>query len=162
MNYKDYFINFMYESNYNRLNNYCTTFAITDNRKFHNYTPVYQQISNMCTKCDVNDEIKVFTVSRSNKSFSSPEIWGPKCWEFLHSIPNGYPENPTDEQKESASGFFENLHFMLPCQKCGNHFQENIKNNPPNVNSKKELEEWIYNFHNDVNNMLDKPTFGKK
>ena len=59
-----------------------------------------------------------------------PEIWGPHAWQFLHSITLSYPDNPTLEDKNNHAQFFNSLKDILPCQKCQDHFTQNLQENP--------------------------------
>ena len=90
------------------------------------------------------------------KSPMSREVWGPKAWDFLHTVTFGYPDNPTDKEKQDATNFFNSLPTMLPCKICSEHCKQNIKKIPPNVNSKKDLSMWLVNLHNEVNRQLGK------
>ena len=47
-----------------------------------------------------------------------PILWGNNYWNFLYLITLGYPENPTQEDKNIFSEFFTNL--VLPCKTCQN------------------------------------------
>ncbi len=151
---------------YSTLDTYCNNISNTDKTKFHNiqYKITIPSINedekpNMCTSCDIDPDLKMLSATRSAASFSDPTIWGGKAWKFIHSIADGFPENPTTEQLNSAHQFFSNLHFMLPCQKCCVHCKENLKKNPPNFKNKEELKKWLIDFHNDVNKMLKKPIY---
>jgi hypothetical protein len=81
----------------------------------------------------------------------NPKIWGPHAWIFLHTITLNFPENPTPEQKKYYKIFFETLSQIIPCDKCRFNYAKKIKNYPVNVDSKKDLVEWLLFIHNDVN-----------
>lgn len=42
---------------------------------------------------------------------------------------------------------------------CRKHFKKDIAEEPPNVNSRKELSIWFCRMHNRVNEQLGKPIF---
>lgn len=90
------------------------------------------------------------------KSPMSREVWGPKAWDFLHTVTFGFPDNPTEKEKQDALNFFNSLPTMLPCKICSEHCRNNIRKIPPNVNSKKDLSMWLVNLHNEVNKQLGK------
>ena len=151
---------------YNTLHTYCDNISKTDKTRFHNIRykipmPVLKKSKhkNLCTSCDIDPTLKMLSATRSAASFSNPAVWGGKAWKFIHSIAEGFPDEPTTEQLQSARQFFNNLHFMLPCQKCCVHCKDNLKKNPPRFTNKQELKKWLISFHNDVNKMLNKPIY---
>lgn len=87
-----------------------------------------------------------------------PTIWGPHAWIFLHSITLGYPEYPTDRDKQNFKNFFENLGYILPCDKCRFNYVEHMKkyNLDNALGSRDELIKWLVNIHNEVNNLNNK------
>ena len=88
----------------------------------------------------------------------NPNIWGESAWLFLHTITLNYPENPTLSDKQNYKSFFESLIDILPCPTCREHYEENIKNNPIQLNSKEDLVRWLIKIHNNVNERKNKPT----
>ena len=78
-------------------------------------------------------------------------IWGPSAWNFLHSITFNYPISPTYVDKQNHQNFFENLQYILPCPQCQNHYAKNIQKHPIQLNSRKELVDWLIDIHNEVN-----------
>jgi len=83
-----------------------------------------------------------------------PEKWGPSAWTFLHYITLGYPTCPTEEQKNNYKQFFYSLQNILPCEKCKEHFSNNISKIPLTddiLNSKEKLFNWLVDIHNQVN-----------
>ena len=111
--------------------------------------------------CNENDSNNVMTVKRNMISFAPPNKWGPKAWDFFHSVSFSYPVNPNREQQQAALDFFKALPFMLPCSTCGKHCEQQLKNFPPNVKNRETLTKWLYNFHNLINQRLGKkmPSF---
>ena len=83
-----------------------------------------------------------------------PKTWGPPCWYTLHAMAFGYPDYPNKEEKFHAYNFFTALPFMIPCSKCGKHCKEYIINNPPDIDSKSSLSNWLVGFHNTVSKRL--------
>jgi len=82
-----------------------------------------------------------------------PEVWGPGAWTFLHTITINYPDNPNEDQKFYHKQLFENLRYTIPCEKCANHYAENLKKYPldPALESKTTLTKWLIDIHNEVN-----------
>ena len=87
-----------------------------------------------------------------------PKIWGKHAWLFLHTITLNYPDEPTLSDKQNYKSFFESLIDILPCPTCREHYEENIKNNPIQLNSKEDLVRWLIKIHNNVNERKNKPT----
>ena len=90
----------------------------------------------------------------------TPEKWGPHGWKFIHYVTLGYPENPTQEQKENYKYFLSNFGKVLPCHICSTHFSENLEKMPLDDNalaSRTNLVKWGINIHNVVNKMKSKP-----
>jgi hypothetical protein len=69
-------------------------------------------------------------------------FWGPSGWQLLHLI----------AQKGGlfAKGTLDIMPFILPCKYCRASAQEFRKQSKPRGN----LQKWLYNFHNKVNNKL--------
>ena len=82
-----------------------------------------------------------------------PEVWGPGAWTFLHTITMYYPDNPNEDQKFHHKQLFENLKYTLPCEKCANHYSENLKKYPLDraLESNTKLTKWLIDIHNEVN-----------
>jgi len=82
-----------------------------------------------------------------------PEIWGPHGWYFLHSITLAYPDNPTEDDKIYHKNFFESLKNILPCDKCRNHYDQNLITYPieNHLENKESLFKWLVDVHNRVN-----------
>ena len=85
-----------------------------------------------------------------------PNIWGPSAWTFLHTIALQYPELPTDDDKKQYYIFFNSLKDVLPCPNCRIHYSEHLDKFPIQLESRKELSEWLIDIHNEVNTMTGK------
>ena len=89
-------------------------------------------------------------------------IWGPSGWLFMHSISFQYPENPSEEDKNNYKVFFESLKNTIPCPKCREHYSENLKQNPIQLNSRDELIQWVIDIHNKVNEKNSKKIYSRQ
>ncbi len=87
-----------------------------------------------------------------------PDVWGPIFWNAMHIVSLAYPAQPTEADKAGARAFFESLATVIPCPVCREHYSEKIKASPIAVESKGELIYWVWDIHNQVNTMLNKPT----
>lgn len=90
----------------------------------------------------------------------NPSIWGPNIWQTLHFISLGYPENPTEQQKNDYKQFFLLLKTVLPCTKCAIHYKYNLEQLPLTneiLNNKQLFIKWVIDLHNSVNLLNGKP-----
>lgn len=71
-------------------------------------------------------------------------FWGPSGWQLLHLI--------AQEGGLYAKGTLDIMPFILPCKYCRASAQEFRKQSKPRGN----LQKWLYDFHNKVNNKLIK------
>lgn len=88
-----------------------------------------------------------------------PNKWGPPLWHFLHIMTFNYPDNPTSLDIQNHQMFLESLKHILPCEKCKNHYKENITNYPPKLQSKLEFIKWMIDLHNEVNKKNNKKIY---
>jgi len=51
-----------------------------------------------------------------------PEFWGPYAWMFLYTIALGYPNTPTEDDRESVKQLFGSFGSLLPCERCRHNF----------------------------------------
>lgn len=57
-----------------------------------------------------------------------PKVWGPACWQFLHTAAICYPSNPSDEYKVGMRNFLLGLGYTLPCEGCREECQKYMRN----------------------------------
>lgn len=89
----------------------------------------------------------------------NPRVWGPHAWIFLHSITLNYPQNPTEKEMDNYYNFFMMLRYVLPCDKCKGHYNDNLKKHPLTkqiLSSRENVIKWLINIHNCVNEMTRK------
>ena len=88
-----------------------------------------------------------------------PSVWGPKLWFVIHTLALNFPDNPSYEDKRHYEDFFNNLTFMIPCDKCRIHYTERIRKNPVinHLENSDMLFRYTIHLHNDVNKSLHKP-----
>ena len=93
---------------------------------------------------------------------SSPDVWGPGFWFSLHNGALKYPDAPAPLWKERMKNFIIGIPVMLPCEKCSYHASAYIESQYENldeiVKNKQNLFTFFCNFHNIVNERLNKPT----
>ena len=103
--------------------------------------------------------IYVFIKYENRTSEISKEELGRSTWTLLHKMCTKYPDNPSRNEKDEMIHFISTLYRLYPCEECSFHFEEYVKKNPPNVESKKELKNWFCKLHNFINKRLDKSIF---
>lgn len=91
----------------------------------------------------------------------NPKFWGPHAWIFLHSITLNYPKEPSDEDKKIYVKFFEDLQYILPCEKCSYNYRRHLKDYPIKdaLETRETMVQWLINIHNEVNKELNKPLY---
>lgn len=85
---------------------------------------------------------------------SGPEIWGPHGWKFIHFITLGYPNLPTNEEKQKYFNFFYSLQYVIPCSSCGENFKKHLELYPLTdeiLSNKIKFINWGIKMHNLTN-----------
>ena len=88
-----------------------------------------------------------------------PFIWGKYLWTSIHYISLGYPENPTNEEKNDYKLFFENIFKVIPCYMCSENYKDHLVALPITqevLRNTKSLFTWTVQIHNIVNKTLNK------
>ena len=88
-----------------------------------------------------------------------PDTWGPHGWKFIHYVTMGYPEKPTNIQKNQYRNFFLSLGDVIPCILCKNNYIDHLKEYPLNeeaLRNKTNLMAWGIKVHNLVNKSNNK------
>lgn len=86
--------------------------------------------------------------------------FGRMTWKVLHRIAANFPDNDVNEDdKKTMENIFYGLAKHFPCLECKEHFQEEIKKNPPKVENNKTISEWLCLQHNQVNKRLGKENY---
>lgn len=75
--------------------------------------------------------------------------------ELWHQIHYKAAESNYQEERQEYCVWIRNIIKSLDCPVCKVHAIEYLRNNPPELC--QNLFIWTWNFHNDVNQRLDKP-----
>jgi hypothetical protein len=122
-------------------------------RDFYKAAPIYQPSPVMMNK------MQNFSPSQST---ISPSVWGRPFWFSLHNGALNYPDDADDEKKQMMINFILGLPIMLPCDACKNHAYEYIQSKKSMlhhvVQNSRNLFQFFWEFHNDVNKRTGKPT----
>ncbi|XP_060534822.1 FAD-linked sulfhydryl oxidase ALR [Cylas formicarius] len=84
---------------------------------------------------------------------------GNKTWSFLHTMAAKYPITPTVTQQNDMKTFFNVFSKFYPCNDCAKEFREELKVEPPRVESQEALSQWLCRIHNNVNVKIGKDVF---
>lgn len=88
-----------------------------------------------------------------------PDIWGSNYWFMFHVSALSYPENPNENDIMSFYNLYNNFWRFIPCKLCSDNYKKHIKLLPleEHIYSRDDLFKWTVNFHNIVNESLNKP-----
>lgn len=92
-----------------------------------------------------------------------PDVWGVHGWKFIHHIALGYPNSPTENDKNNYKTFFYSLGNVLPCHICSDHYNENLLIHPLSdtvLSNKTNFINWTIDMHNEVNKKNGKKVYG--
>lgn len=88
-----------------------------------------------------------------------PTIWGPHMWTMIHLICLQAPETIDANVRNSYYMFFSMMPYVLPCDKCREHWLSHIQQHPLEnaLETRDKLFKWSVDMHNIVNKSLGKP-----
>lgn len=58
---------------------------------------------------------------------------GRASWKLLHTMAGRFPDRPTEEERETYRSFLHLFSRLYPCGDCATHFQQLLKDFPPQV-----------------------------
>ncbi|KAI8358214.1 ERV/ALR sulfhydryl oxidase domain-containing protein [Mortierella sp. GBAus27b] len=87
------------------------------------------------------------------------DILGRATWTFLHTMAAYYPDRPSTQEQSTMKSLLSSFSQFYPCGPCAEHLRQEMKTDPPKVESRKELSWWMCGMHNKVNEMLGKEIF---
>jgi len=70
-----------------------------------------------------------------------------------------YPDRPDKAQQKAVQNLIEALSHTYPCAVCSAHFRDIIRKTPPRTATGGDLQQWMCEVHNLVNDSLGKPSF---
>lgn len=82
------------------------------------------------------------------------DFWGSSAWRLIHSIAFAYSENPSPNEMNKVKAFYENLRYVLPCEKCRHHYNILLDRIPLTntiMSNREKLIYWTYRIHCEVN-----------
>ena len=90
------------------------------------------------------------------------KYWGPKVWYLLHSYSINNNSKIHDNKKHNYYIFYTSLIYLLPCNECSRHYTNilyDINVLEEHKITRKYMKIWVFNTHNLVNGILDKPQY---
>lgn len=87
----------------------------------------------------------------------SPVELGNSGWNILHSAAAVFPYKPSKEEKKGMEQLLYGFSYSYACSWCAYHMRLYLKDNPPEVEHKHMITQYICRFHNNVNEHLKKP-----
>ena len=81
---------------------------------------------------------------------------GPSAWLLLHSLASKIKEEKLIENKEKINNLIENICKNIQCPVCVEHATNYLNANKITLDSKNELINYLYIFHNIINKITGK------
>jgi hypothetical protein len=80
----------------------------------------------------------------------------------IHVIADSAPDSFTPQETNEYSTFYRALSKVIPCPSCALHFQEFIKNDPPQFKTRMDALLWTVRAHNHANKNTGKPILSEE
>jgi len=88
--------------------------------------------------------------------------WGPQVWAFFHTIAEKVDAGFFIQKRETLINIIKQIASLLPCPICREHALQNLtKINFAYITTKERYIQFLFEFHNIVNRMLNKPEFAE-
>ncbi|KAG7663366.1 uncharacterized protein J8A68_003114 [[Candida] subhashii] len=84
---------------------------------------------------------------------------GRASWKLFHTVLARYPDNPTENERETLNTYLYLFAQVYPCGDCARHFIKLLEKYPPQTGSRKTAALWGCDVHNKVNKVLKKPEY---
>lgn len=98
------------------------------------------------------------TATKLENSTLKAEL-GRSAWMLLHTMMAKFPDKPTPEDSEALTSYIYLFARLYPCGECARHFQQILKQYPPQVATRSTAAVWACHVHNQVNKRLKKELF---
>ena len=88
------------------------------------------------------------------------KVWGTPTWYFLHTFIEQMKEECYMRNRNEVFTIIHRICTNLPCQDCSAHARQYWKRlTANNFPTKDHMKQFLFAFHNNVNNRLGKPIF---
>jgi len=102
-------------------------------------------------------------IPASSKSDSVKMRWGKPTWQFFHVFSMKIKEDFFKQNRVEILNIISSICNVLPCPICSKHATEHLINNRfSQIQTKSELIEFFYNFHNTVNGRKGYPQYPRE
>jgi hypothetical protein len=89
----------------------------------------------------------------------SKSVWGPATWYLLHSMVLKIKDDAPKEAITDLKKLIRSITSNLPCPSCSAHATSHLsKLKFDSITSVEGLRHFMFHFHNNVNEMLKKPS----
>ncbi|KAA1114509.1 hypothetical protein PGT21_011713 [Puccinia graminis f. sp. tritici] len=105
------------------------------------------------------DTLKGGTIMPKMANATAKAELGRATWKFMHTMTARFPEKPTADEREALKAFIYLFSRLYPCGDCARHFQELLKQYPPQTSSRNVASLHLCSLHNLVNERLGKPEY---
>lgn len=86
--------------------------------------------------------------------------WGPSTWIFMHTLACKVHESSFEDISQSLLYQLIQISYNLPCPECAQHARQFwSKINVKKINTKQDLINMLFVFHNSVNKRKQLPAF---
>lgn len=93
----------------------------------------------------------------------SKKVWGNITWKLFHSLSFNISDDATQQDIKECIEMIKYISFNLPCPTCSQHAAKLLKNvNINNYKNKYQLIQFVYIYHNKVNENIGKQMFNKE
>ncbi|CAG9821824.1 unnamed protein product [Phaedon cochleariae] len=117
-----------------------------------------KKVQDDSTSSSSSTETEDIQVRRSDCPLDKDEL-GNKSWGLLHTIAAKYPEKPSKQQQCDMKDFFKHISNFYPCDYCAKDLRDELRIDPPKVESQDALSQWLCKLHNKVNVKTGKEVF---
>jgi hypothetical protein len=125
----------------------------TINNKFSILMPKKNTAQIVSNNVKTMEEIEIPKLPKKMK-------WGEPTWYLLHCLAEKVKEEVFTSIRIDLLNLIFTICSNLPCPDCANHASEYLKNiNYLNIQTKQQLKNMLYNFHNTVNAKKRMPIF---
>ena len=102
-------------------------------------------------------------MSQYQKNKKNAIMWGPATWEFLHILAAKVDNQFFINKRNEIINLIKLICFNLPCPTCAKHSKQTIIPRFTNqITTKELLIDFLFSFHNHVNERSGKPKFKKE
>lgn len=79
------------------------------------------------------------------------DTWGPHVWTLFHTLAEKVNEDQFRVVSVKLFGFIKRICSLLPCPECQEHAKRYLSMIKPVIDTKQQLKQFLFTFHNHVN-----------